>query len=397
MEAIEKVSAEIEKVITKFSAINEHSSKLIQNEIIALENMKATLEEQPPETQLTPQQINMVKCTITRTKEKLHRLAIDHRDLHGTVSKVGKAIDRNFIMEYHQVVRSDLFQNDYNIQLLDENIAKHFYRQGMEDIADSLIRESGLPKEIINEDPYAELHKIFEEIHHRNLAPAIVWTEKYSKQLEDRHSSLEFKLHRLAFMQIIRGGLQSQNEAINYARIHLSKFVNKFQKDFQVLMGCLLYLKNGLNSSPYNYLLRDEMWVEAADVFLKDSCELLGINKESPLSTIVSAGCIALPALLNLKQVMSRQVQGIWNGREELPIEIDVDRYHSIFACPILRQQSTEDNPPMRLKCGHVISKDALNKLSSASIMNNNHYRSMLKCPYCPMEQSVNDAKQIYF
>ncbi|XP_070509226.1 E3 ubiquitin-protein ligase RMND5A isoform X2 [Chironomus tepperi] len=390
MEAIEKVSAEIEKVITKFSAINDHSTKLIQNEINALENIKATLEEQPPETQLTAQQINMVKSTISRTKEKLHRLAIDHRDLHGTVSKVGKAIDRNFIMEYHQVVRSDLFQSDYNIQLLDENIAKHFYRQGMEDIADSLIKEAGLPREIINEDPFAELHKIFEEIHHRNLAPAIDWTEKYSKQLEDRHSSLEFKLHRLAFMQIIRGGLQSQNEAINYARIHLSKFVNKYQKDFQVLMGCLLYLKNGLDSSPYNYLLRDEMWVEAADVFLKDSCELLGINKESPLSTIVSAGCIALPALLNLKQVMSREVQGIWNGREELPIEIDVDRYHSIFACPILRQQSTEDNPPMRLKCGHVISKDALNKLSSASM-------SMLKCPYCPMEQSVNDAKQIYF
>lgn len=28
--------------------------------------------------------------------------------------------------------------------------------------------------------------------------------------------------------------------------------------------------------------------------------------------------------------------------------------------------------------------------------MNNNHYRS-LKCPYCPIEQSINDAKQIYF
>jgi E3 ubiquitin-protein transferase RMND5 len=62
------------------------------------------------------------------------------------------------------------------------------------------------------------------------------------------------------------------------------------------------------------------MWIEAADVFLKDSCNLLGINKDSPLSTIVNAGCIALPALLNLKQVMNRQVQGIWNGKDELPV-----------------------------------------------------------------------------
>lgn len=47
-------------------------------------------------------------------------------------------------------------------------------------------------------------------------------------------------------------------------------------------------------------------------------------------------------------------------------IEIDLDaeyRYHSIFACPILRQTSSEENPPMRLVCGHVISRDALNKL----------------------------------
>lgn len=37
--------------------------------------------------------------------------------------------------------------------------------------------------------------------------------------------------------------------------------------------------------------------------------------------------------------------------------------HHSVFACPILRQQGSEQNPPMRLLCGHVISKDALTKL----------------------------------
>lgn len=116
----------------------------------------------------------------------------------------------------------------------------------------------------------------------------------------------------------------------------------------------------------------------------------MGITKDSPLTVVTNTGCTALPALLNLKQVMlSRQVLGIWNGRDELPvrmttfltnthkikqnfllmnfqIEIEVDpdyRYHSIFACPILRQTSSEDNPPMKLVCGHVISRDALNKL----------------------------------
>ena len=51
-------------------------------------------------------------------------------------------------------------------------------------------------------------------------------------------------------------------------------------------------------------------------------------------------------------------------------IEIDLGpecRFHSMFACPILRQQSTGNNPPVRLVCGHVISRDALQKLTSGS------------------------------
>jgi hypothetical protein len=53
-----------------------------------------------------------------------------------------------------------------------------------------------------------------------------------------------------------------------------------------------------------------------------------------------------------------------------MQIEIDAGReyrYHSIFSCPILRQQGSDSNPPMRLVCGHVISRDALNKLSSGN------------------------------
>lgn len=51
-------------------------------------------------------------------------------------------------------------------------------------------------------------------------------------------------------------------------------------------------------------------------------------------------------------------------------IEVDLGKkcwYHSIFACPILRQQTTDNNPPMKLVCGHIISRDALNKMFNGS------------------------------
>lgn len=45
MEAIEKVQSEIEKVITKFSAISDHTSQLIENEIESLSSLKNSLLE----------------------------------------------------------------------------------------------------------------------------------------------------------------------------------------------------------------------------------------------------------------------------------------------------------------------------------------------------------------
>ena len=89
--------------------------------------------------------------------------------------------------------------------------------------------------------------------------------------------------------------------------------------------------------------------------------------------------------------MQQRQCQEVWNAKDELPVEIDLgqeSRFHSIFACPILRQQSTDENPPVRLVCGHVISRDALNKLANGN---------KVKCPYCPMEQSPTDARLILF
>jgi len=38
-------------------------------------------------------------------------------------------------------------------------------------------------------------------------------------------------------------------------------------------------------------------------------------------------------------------------------------RYHSVFVCPVSKEQATEDNPPKMLTCGHVIAQDSFNKL----------------------------------
>ena len=79
--------------------------------------------------------------------------------------------------------------------------------------------------------------------------------------------------------------------------------------------------------------------------------------------------------------------KGEWRQMDELPVRLQVficntdipliysqieiplsseNRYHSIFACLVSKEQSTELNPPMMMTCGHVISKDSLQKLNKS-------------------------------
>ncbi|PNF29275.1 RMD5-like protein A [Cryptotermes secundus] len=392
MESISGVEREIDKVLSKFSGVNEHADRVLQDLARNIESLKNELDIVPPDQELTAAQVVILRQTMNKIRETVHRIASEHRDLHSTVSKVGKAIDRSFVADFASTSREDVFSGSDKVQLLNQVICQHFYRQGMLDIADELAQEAGLKMEDGGKEPFSELNRILDSLKQRDLGPALEWAQSHRESLDTQNSSLEFKLHRLQFIDLIQRGQAGQAEAIHYARTHFQQFINKHEKEIQNLMGMFLYLPHGINSSPYSHLLDPNLWVEIYDVFTRDACSLLGLSVDSPLSVCINAGCTALPALLNIKQVMQqRQVTGIWNGKDELPIEIDLgqdSRYHSMFACPILRQQSTESNPPMRLICGHVISRDALNKLSNGN---------KLKCPYCPVEQNPSDARHIFF
>ena len=331
---------------------------------------------------------------IKKTRNTISQFSSEHRDIHSSVSRIGKAIDKNFISDYASVNNESLFESQTNNNLLNQVIVEHFLRQGMLDIAEQLTKEAKLDIPEEKKRPFTELNTILDSLKAHNLGPALSWAIANRERLrqQNSNSNLEFKLHRLQFIELLKGGVENQMKLITYARQYFQPLASKHEREIQALMGSLLYLKVGLQNSPYNYLLDSLSWSEICDIFTRDACALLGLSVESPLSVTINAGCVALPALLNIKQVMQqRQVTNVWNTRDELPIEIDLSRkchFHSIFACPILRQQSSENNPPMRLVCGHVISRDALNKLSNGN---------KLKCPYCPIEQNPNDARLIHF
>ena len=56
--------------------------------------------------------------------------------------------------------------------------------------------------------------------------------------------------------------------------------------ELQVLMGSLLYMKQGIADSPYAHLLDPIHWADICDIFTRDACALLGLSVESPLSVV---------------------------------------------------------------------------------------------------------------
>jgi len=405
MEGCCAVEREVDRVLTKFNTTQQNIESSIEDQIQQLERLQREISESGgDESTISPLQVALVKQAASKVTDCVTKIATEHRELHSSVSKVGKAVDRNFVADFDSTAREEVFSGPNKERLLSEVILQHFYRQGQLDISSTLAREAGVDAPIEQRQPFLEVNRILDAIRDRNIEPALDWartnrealnlrgtTLKFSKSGVLQKSSLELKLHKLKFVELLRAG--NKLAAITYARQNFPAFVDGQEKEVQGLMCAVMYAGPGLAESPYGHLLDPSHWTDIGELFLRDACALLGLSVESPLAVAVNAGCVALPALLKIKQAMQqRQVPGVWNTeKEELPIEIDLGgecRYHSVFACPILKQQVSDTNPPMRLTCGHVISRDALAKLSQGH---------KLKCPYCPVEQNPADARQIFF
>jgi len=340
MEACSAVEKEVEKVKSKFNSLNKTFNNNIDDQVEAITQLQRDLETL---NSLEGSNNEQIKHKINQSIEKINnsvtKLATDHRELHSCVSKVGKVVDRNFVIDYDCTSREEVFSAPGRSSLLTNVILQHFYREGKLEIGETLSTESGITQYHDIRGPFIELNNILEALKARDLNPVLEWVVKNRDDLNKRgttllfsevngiqsvkqKNSLELRLHKLKFIELLRAG--KKMDAIKYARANFPSFVAGQEKEVQSLMGAVMYSGPALEQSPYGDLLAASMWQETADMFLRDACALLGLSMESPLQVAVNAGCVALPALLNIKQVMQQRHVSMWTDKDELPIEIDL-------------------------------------------------------------------------
>ena len=262
---------------------------------------------------------------------------------------------------------------------------------------------------------FANMYYILDELKNkRRLLPAIEWARANSERLEARGSNLEFELGRLQFVWLFSGGsfelnhsnrLERQRQALGYARKEFGHFQGRYLREIQQLIGAMAFSSN-LQGSPYRQIFHNVgAWDDLASSFTREFCSLLGLSADSPLYIAATAGAIALPTLLKLQTIM-KEKRTEWTTQHELPVrcplpadmptlilqQVEIPlppsyQFHSIFVCPVSKEQTTDQNPPMMMPCGHVIAQESLMRLSKGS---------RFKCPYCPGESHPRDARKVF-
>lgn len=410
MEAVQKEHERIWKA--------SQTSKIIdqtQDIIDALQKARDTIAATPGAAPVTLAKLQ------TPVKASFEGINASLKEIYGGHNKYAKALDKFF--KDKPFPSNDVDVLSSHPTLINRAIYLHLLREGLFDVATTLHTEAsarvkeqeetaramgfepptdhplGLNKTSSEnmEREFASMYHILSEIkEHRNLQPAIEWARKNTAALEMRGSNLEFELCRLQYVSLFLDPatndpdrLSGQMRALAYAQREFQAFRSRYLLEISQLLGAMAYSSN-LEESPYHARFNNTTaWDEVANYFTREFCSLLELSADSPLYIAATAGAIALPPLLKYQSI-AQKARTEWTSENELPVETPLPpayQFHSIFVCPVSKEQTTDQNPPMMLPCCHVLAQESIQKYSKGS---------KFKCPYCPVESHPKEAKRVF-
>ncbi|ANZ73468.1 BA75_00207T0 [Komagataella pastoris] len=318
------------------------------------------------------------------------------KSLNTVIKKYQKSIDKVFNFDLSEVYRHRIpLESTRCRQLVDRALIMHLLRIGDFEAANTIAKMDNIqvPDQLLSK--FHELEEISEDltVHHR-LDKAIAWANVNKYNLQRIGSDLQFNLHKLKFIDIYKKNPSSPYPAYEYAKMNFPHFGNTHLDVISKLMSSTIFTPNepenpyldsiNLTSSPYQKLFTQ---------LSRDFCSFVGLSSESPIFNTLQASYIAIPNFIKFNKISKMKNEKLdWTSENELPFEVELPKslqFHSIFICPVSKEETTPQNSPMALGCRHLISKDSLAKLKKRN--------SSIKCPYCPKTFAANEIQEVQF
>ncbi|KAK4231242.1 protein RMD5 A [Podospora fimiseda] len=418
LESLQRDFDEISK-LPRLSAAAENVDKIIELLSAAREQVAGALDTHTASSTMIKLQ-NPVKTAFESIENDLKKASTSHK-------KMGKALNESFPLKPLPMDHDAMADH---VPLINRAIAMHLLREGQFSVASTFLNEvqgqtrreasvdlddtmdedghehvnptvsaSFSPSDKYNlsesrdlHNHFSEMYRILQHLKAEDLDPAISWAARNSKHLETRGSNLEFELSKLKYVWLFKGPCgpdeKSLHSALAYGRKTFNRFGARHSAEIDKLLGAMVFAHN-LPASPYaKTFVTESAFTDIASSFTREFCSLLGLSAESPLYLAATAGSLALPQLMKYTQ-KTRSKGTEWTTANELAFETPLPEsmlYHSIFVCPVSKEQTTDSNPPMMIPCGHVLAKETLTRLCKGT---------RFKCPYCPSEGLLKDARQI--
>ena len=373
--------------------------------VAALESLKDAFRKFGSETTSAPRTADALHSLQKQIQSTQKAVTNAHRGVYHALNRLGKAIENVFphgVGEMAPLV---------DAAALHRAIIEHLIRTDGADFAHEIAARVGIdiPETLFTE--FSTLNDICAALDRGVLGPALDW-------VASRHdeSDLALLLHRTAFLRILFAqGVDcavplvkqrtNVSMALAYAREHLG--VGDWT-EIKRLLAALVYVEHvpvderghahdntreRLTACiPHAYKDLCSAKNDLKNSFFLAYCRSLGLPQADPLRQAVDLGANrAVGMLTRAERVVAHHGAG-WTRAEELPIEVPVPvslERHSIFVCPNSKEITTEENPPMLLVCGHVISRD--------SMVHIKRHNERLKCPYCPAEMTTRETMRVYY
>lgn len=382
---MDSLVVDFEKTLKRQKAYSDGTLAELEREIALLRDAISKLEDD----ELSVEEV--LKKLSDKISSGSQQLVQNHRDLATALLKCSKSVEKRFKVDLDNVWNPQAFSGKSTV--FHVAILEHFIREGQFDVAYAFAEEAGVPFPESLRAKFEDLFQIVSAIREKHdLSGALRWAAEHNEELEQHSSVLEFRLHKLMVIDLLINQHDWQ-KALAYVKLNLQKFQKNHLRDIQRLVSLILYMYQP-EKCPYPEYLSSDLWAEAEMLFSKDACQLLGLPADAPLYTAVGVGTSAMPTIIKMSSILKDKSGLGWSAADELPVEVplqDNQRFHSIFACPVSKEQATAENPPMMMACGHVICKESLNRLCKSNTT------SRFKCPYCPTESTSSQAMQIYF